>query len=165
MKSRACVGIGLAPFDRLIRERGIMVPDGRLEEEVGAGVDEEIIADALAQRRDPPCLTGDIVETIGPDDLILEIASDRPRGGEVLAVRGQSFRVLGVTFFEVDRHGQIDGLHDSVGIREREFQRHVLPVAIAVRHGDRGAAGGDRRGARFGNCLRAARVPRIDSTR
>ena len=48
----------------------------RLEENVGARIDEEIRARRVAYRRDPRSLVGDGVELVGPDDLVLEIATD-----------------------------------------------------------------------------------------
>ena len=60
-----------------------------LEEQIGAGIDEEGLPTTVAQGRDPRGLVGDVVEPIGADHLILEIAADRARFGEPPAVRAE----------------------------------------------------------------------------
>ena len=48
----------------------------------------------------------------------------------------------GVSALEIDRHRDLDGVDDPLGIGQREVDRYLLPVWPAVRVCDRVAAGG-----------------------
>ena len=67
-------GKGFAALDHLIDQR--IVIGLRLQEQVGSGVDEEVVADRTADRRDTAALQVERVQPFAADDLVLEIAAD-----------------------------------------------------------------------------------------
>jgi hypothetical protein len=48
-----------------------------LEKQIGAGIDEEILADRPADRFDPAALQGKRMDALPADCLIFEVAADR----------------------------------------------------------------------------------------
>ena len=71
----AGIGKGLAALDHLVDQR--IVIGLRLQEQVGAGVDEERVADRVADRGDALHLEVERVKPFAADHLVLEIAADR----------------------------------------------------------------------------------------
>ena len=142
----AGIGEGLSALDRLVDQR-IVVGLG-LQEQVGAGVDEEVVADRLADRGDPPHLEGEWVEALAADHLVLEIAADGAGRGEAGDIGGALAR---------DRRSRRPRNRPLAGARpRRRSARHYRarsPSALAarrptVRVGDRMASGRKRLCAR-----------------
>src|SRR6185369_3055157 len=78
--ARAGGGERLPALDHLIDGRVAVVL--RLEQGVGTGVDEELIADRAADRGDSAGLKVERVEALAADHLVLEVAADRAGRGE-----------------------------------------------------------------------------------
>src|SRR5215207_156171 len=100
----ASVGEGLPALDRLVDQRRVMRL--RLEVQVGAGVDEKMVADGAADRFDALRLQRNWVHTLAADDLVFEIAADRARRGQADDILGALVRVIGIGAFEIDGQRQ-----------------------------------------------------------
>ena len=93
----AGVGESLPALDRLVDQRRVMRL--RLEVQVGAGVDEKMVADRAADRFDALCLQRKWVHTLAADDLVLEVATDRSCRGQADDILGTLIRVIGIGAF------------------------------------------------------------------
>ena len=157
--ARAGVGERLAALDHLVDQRIIPLLD--LEEQVGAGVDEERVAHLTADHLDPMALLIERVHPLAADHLVLEIAADRTGSGQESHVFAGLLGIGRIGAFEIDRQRQLDRLGDPPGIGQREVDRHLLAIGKSVGIGDRMAAGGECLGARRDDRISAADVPDI----
>ena len=132
-----------------------------LQEQVGPGVDEEIIADRTPDRLDPPALQLERMQPLVADPLVLEVAADRARFLEPRNVAPALLRIGRISAFEIDGQRQVDRIDDPLRIGEGEVDRHLLPVGPAIGVGHRMAPGRQRLRPRFHHGKRAADVPDI----
>jgi epoxyqueuosine reductase len=154
--------IGARALDRLVGKRRIVVLRPSFQEKVGAGVDEEVAADPVSKSGNSRGLVGCLIEAIGSNDLILEVAPDRTGLREAPAVCREALGILSITALEIDCDRQIDAFCHPPRVRKREFQGDLLAVAKAVGHRDRSASRRDRLRARLRDGNGAPSVPGVE---
>ena len=119
----AGLGISPRPCDRGVDLRRVMRFGLRLQEDVGARIDEEVRAERVPRRRDPCRLFRDAVQAFAADHLILEIAADRAGRRQPLHIGRDAFRLDRIGAFEIHRHRQLDRRDDLRRIGQRQPDR------------------------------------------
>ena len=99
--ARACVGEGLPAADHLVDQR--VVVGLRLQEGVGARIDEEGVAHGAADRLDAAHLQVERVKAFTTDDLVLEVAADGAGRRQADNIGGTLIGIVGIDSLEVDR--------------------------------------------------------------
>ena len=133
----------------------------RLQEQIGAGVDEEGVARPPAGSRRsarPAASAGEVPRRRSPGPRNCSRPRRSRRARATFAAPCVGIDRIGA--LEIDRQRQLDRVDDPLRIGQSEVDRHLLPVGPAVGVGDRMAARRQRLGARAYDRLARCRRPR-----
>ena len=142
-----------------------MLARAGLEEQIGAGIDEEGNAGRVRRRSDglqALALVVDLVEPFAADDLVLQIAADRAAPDRFGRRRADLRRRQPIAALQIDRYRQRHRRRDPFQIVDREVQRQLLSILETEGRGDGPAPGSHRLRPGIGHRSGAAGVPGVE---